>query len=189
MEIPQTITSEAVPTTTLYFHKGPGKIAEANEPATSSQKNNDAFDSTDKYDFAPYTVYKAVEEKTQPTPTAAPRLQKTAKKNRPTATGGAQNRPGKTENGNTQEFPPPLKSAKKETKSKQASNPPPNVTTTQDAKISEQTVQDESESDADLEKGKFLSFSSMMSQNGGARLPHQSQKRSERGVRKTSEMV
>jgi hypothetical protein len=143
VEAPQTITSQPAPNTTLYFHRGPGNIAPVNEPAISSHKINDVSASTDKYDFAPYVLYKAEEEKNQPTPTAAPRLQ---------------NHPGKIANGTTPEIPPPANSTEEETKSEQSPNFHPNDTTLQDVKTSEQTPQNERKSGADLENGKVYSL-------------------------------
>jgi hypothetical protein len=86
VEIPRSTTLHPAPTSTPYFHKGPGKIAAAAEQETLSQEINNMSESIDISTST--SEVEDDEEKDQPAPTAAFR---------------SQNGPGKIVNGTTPE--------------------------------------------------------------------------------------
>jgi hypothetical protein len=141
VEIPRNTTLHPAPTSTPYFHKGPGKIAVAAEPETLSQEINNMSESINNSTST--SKVEDDEEKDQPAPTAAFR---------------SQNGPGKIVNGTTPETTQWDNSTKEINVSDQARNFHPNDITIQDANTSKETPQDRSESNADLDKTKLLSF-------------------------------
>jgi hypothetical protein len=141
VEAPQSTTFHPVPTTALYFHKGPGKIAAADDPATLSQKIDNVSKSINNLTFT--SKVKDDGKKGRPTPYAGFRFR---------------NHHGKFANGTTPATLRPHNSTKEETKSKQSPVVHQNSTTIQDTNTSTQTSQNESKSEADPEEAKLVSL-------------------------------
>ena len=140
VEVPPSTTFHPAPTTTLYFHKGPGKVAAVNKPEILEQDRDNVSEYINALTSTP-DVQNA-KKGDQPIPTVAPQFR---------------NGPGKITNGTTPEILRLDNSTKEGMVSEQAPDIRPNVSTIQEASTSEQAPESESESEG-LQKAKLLSL-------------------------------